>query len=129
LTNQDDQRRKQTLALIRQAMDQFRNEIAAQPDSANPLNQFAWLVGNTVGETDTELADQAIKYSHRSLEIRPGSAGYLDTLGRCYYARGDYKNAVKIQSDAVKLDPHSGLIRRQLEMFQAALDKSEQKSS
>jgi hypothetical protein len=45
----------------------------------------------------------------------------LDTLGRCYYAAGDLENAVKYQSQAVKLDQHSGQMRRQLEFFQKEL--------
>jgi hypothetical protein len=55
--------------------------------------------------------------SHKSLELRPNYAGFLDTLGRCYYAKGDLVNALKYQSQAVKINPHSGQIRRQLEFF------------
>jgi tetratricopeptide (TPR) repeat protein len=69
-------------------------------------------VGNTTGDYD-----EAVRLSQRSLEIRPDYPGYLDTLGRCYYAKGDFENAIKHQSQAVKLDPHSGQIRRQLEFF------------
>ena len=61
--------------------------------------------------------------SHKSLEIRPDTGGYLDTLGRCYYAKGDLENAVKYQSKAVELDPHSQQIRRQLKVFQDELAK------
>lgn len=75
-------------------------------------NQLAWLVGNTFGDYD-----EAVRLSQRSLEIRPDYAGYLDTLGRCYYAKGDFENAIKYQSQAVKLDPHSGQIQRQLALF------------
>jgi tetratricopeptide (TPR) repeat protein len=114
---------------IHAAMLAFRKEITATPDSANPYNQFAWLVGNTLGETDEKLAEEAINCSHKSLEIRPGSAGYLDTLGRCYYAKGDYPSAVKYQNEAARLDPHSGLIRRQLEMFQEKLEQTKKNLS
>ncbi|MCA9210287.1 MAG: tetratricopeptide repeat protein, partial [Planctomycetales bacterium] len=58
---------------------------------------------------------------HKSLELVPDTAGYLDTLGRCYYAKGDYANAVKYQTQAVRLDPHTQQIRRQLELFEKAL--------
>ena len=79
-------------------------------------NQYAWLVGNTIGNYD-----EAIKLSHLSLEMQPNYAGYLDTLGRCYYTKGDLENAVKYQSEAVRFSPFSGQIRRQLELFQKAL--------
>ena len=55
--------------------------------------------------------------SHKSLELRPNYAGYLDTLGRCYYAKGDLAKAVKYQSQAVKLNAYSCQIRRQLDLF------------
>lgn len=79
-------------------------------------NQYAWLVGNTIGDYD-----EAIRLSHLSLEMQPNYAGYLDTLGRCYYTKGDFENAVKYQSEAVRFSPYSGQIRRQLDLFQKAL--------
>jgi tetratricopeptide (TPR) repeat protein len=60
-----------------------------------------------------------------SLEYVPNSAGYLDTLGRCYYAKQDYENAVKYQARAVALEPHSGQIRRQMKLFEEALAADE----
>jgi tetratricopeptide (TPR) repeat protein len=121
------ERRARTRRAIHNALEMFREKIADAPDDASPHNQFAWLVGNTVGEKDKALADEAIANSHRSLEIRPNAAGYLDTLGRCYYARGDYEKAVNYQKRAAQLDPHSGLIRRQLELFEKKLAASESK--
>ena len=137
-SDQTNEQREDTREKIREALDAFqeeiqqlREQIANNPGAlqvkevlANVYNQFAWLAGNTLGEIDAQLAEQAIRYSHKSLDIRPDAAGYLDTLGRCYYAKGDYKNAIKYQTEANHLAPHSGLIRRQLEMFQQALEKS-----
>jgi tetratricopeptide (TPR) repeat protein len=87
--------------------DQFRKQLGLA------CNQYAWLVGNTIGNYD-----DAVKLSHLSLEMQPDYAGYLDTLGRCYYAKGDLENAIKYQTEAVKLSPYSGQIRRQLDFFQ-----------
>lgn len=137
-SDQTKEQREETRDKIREALDEFqekiqplREQIAKNPDApqikevlASVYNQFAWLAGNTLGEIDVQLADQAIRYSHKSLDIRPDAAGYLDTLGRCYYAKGDYENAVRYQTEANHLLPHSGLIRAQLETFQEALEKS-----
>jgi len=129
--------RKETLDLISEASKAFRDEIndhetqAAEAPTeeiraiyrrelASAHNQLAWLVANTEGDYD-----EALQSSQRSLELRPETAGYLDTLGRCYYAKGDYKNAVLYQSRAVDLDPHSRQIRRQLEFFQKALETAQ----
>jgi len=97
-------------------LDALRRQLA----SAN--NQLAWLAGNTNGDLD-----EALRCSQRSLELRPGSAGYLDTLAHCYYAKGDYQNAVKNQLEAVSKEPHSAQMQRQLKLFQESLDKQQSK--
>jgi len=97
-------------------LDALRRQLA----SAN--NQLAWLAGNTNGDLD-----EALRCSQRSLELRPGSAGYLDTLAHCYYAKGDYQNAVKNQLEAVSKEPHSAQMQRQLKLFQESLDKQQPK--
>ena len=78
-------------------------------------NQLSWLIGNTEGDQE-----QAVQQSRRSLELRPHSAGSLDTLGRCYFAVGDQENAIKYQRRAHRREPHSQQIRRQLEEFEMA---------
>ena len=129
LPNQTEERRAKTKKLIEDATKQFRAEMiefetaadgARESEElrlsnealASACNQLAWLVANTFGDFE-----EALKASHKSLEVRPNYAGFLDTLGRCYFAKGDLDNAIKYQTQAVKLDPHSGQIRRQLDYF------------
>lgn len=114
---------------IREAAETFRQQIQQQPDEPTPYNQLAWLVANTEGDYH-----EALRCSEKSLELlraNPrmvgGEASYLDTLGRCYYALGDYENAVKTQSQAVELEPESGLMAGQLEVFRQALKQSKHK--
>jgi tetratricopeptide (TPR) repeat protein len=133
LPNQSPERKEKTKQLIESTVKQFRAQLEQYKLAADQApteqfqntyniqvalmcNQLAWLISNTLGDYD-----EAVRLSQRSLEIRPDYPGYLDTLGRCYYATGDLANAVKYQSQAVKLDPHSGQIRRQLELFQKEL--------
>jgi len=96
-------------------------------DLAMPLaqfqNQFAWLVSNTEGDYRS-----ALRASQRSLELSPDNPAFLDTLGRCYYAVGDLDNAVKCQSRAVKLEPFTQAIQRQLDLFEKALADSKTQS-
>jgi tetratricopeptide (TPR) repeat protein len=63
-------------------------------------NQYAWLVGNTEGDIQ-----EAIRLSQLSLELRPGTGGYMDTLAHCYFRAGDLENAVRWQRKAIALDP------------------------
>ena len=53
----------------------------------------------------------------------PTHGGLLDTLARVHFARGDLEGAVKLQTKAAELDPHSGLIQRQLEFFRKKLEE------
>lgn len=106
--------RERTLRLVNEAADEYRMEIARSAEDALPYNQLAWLISNTEGDYR-----EALRCSEKSLQLRPDEPGFLDTLGRCHYAVGDLDNAVKSQARAVQLDPHKGVMRRQLEFFEA----------
>lgn len=118
--------RESTREKIAKAAEEFRSKIQQEPDNPSPYNQLAWLLANTDGDRN-----EALRCSQKSLELvraDPDSAGseasLLDTLGHCYFALGDYENAVKYQSRAVKLDRQSGLMNKALNEFRAALEKS-----
>ena len=112
LPDQTAEYRSETLKLIKQAAAKFRQEIAHAPDNGTPYNQFAWLVANTEGDLD-----RALEYCRKSIQLSPTSGGLYDTLAHVYYARGDYENAVKTQTKAAQMEPHTKAITRQLEVF------------
>ena len=129
LPNQDEARRKQTASYIRRATEKFREQInrfkiahEQEPDEAHKAtlaeglaqgcNQLAWLVSNTTGDYD-----EALQCSLKSVELMPKYAAYLDTLGRCYFAKQDFENAIKHQKLALLEEPHSGQMQRQLDLF------------
>jgi tetratricopeptide (TPR) repeat protein len=89
---------------------------AGEPKLATAYNEYAWLVANTTGDFDRALAR-----AQMANEIRPSTAGYLDTLAHCYYAKGDLDSAVATQRRANVLEPNSGAIARQLRFFEQAL--------
>ncbi len=87
---------------------------------ARCLNQYAWLISNTEGNFQ-----KALEYSLYSLELDPDSWQQLDTAGRCYFAIGDFENAIRMQRRALSFMPHSPPLKRQLAEFeQAAQDKA-----
>ena len=103
---------------IKNTLDRLEKQ-RLQWDLARAFNQYAWLVCNTTGDYR-----KAVDYSVKSLEIRNWeSASYLDTLGHAYFAAKDFENAVKYQQQAVDKDPGSVGMRRQLKVFQDALNK------
>ena len=107
---------------IGQLTDQFQQEIDQDPSDSSPYNQWAWLVSNTEGDFQ-----KAIRYSHRSLELNAngesGEASFLDTLARCYYAAGDYENAVKYERQALERMNYMQVMQRQMKLFEDALAK------
>ncbi len=112
----DSSERKLALAKIDQLSQALLRQIDENPDDPIAYNHWAWLIGNTTGDYE-----KAIRFSHKSLEISPETAGFLDTLGRCYFAAGDIENAVKYQRRAVELDSATRILKRQLDEFEAAL--------
>ncbi len=108
--------RRKVKKLIRAATDHMRMQAVKHPRMMSWYNQLAWLVSNTEGDLD-----EALRFSKKSLQLQRDNGGYYDTLARCYYAQGDLKNAVKAQTRAAGLEPHSGLIAKQLKLFTEAL--------
>jgi tetratricopeptide (TPR) repeat protein len=108
------------LARVTKLVKRFEKEIEENPTDPSAYNQWAWLVSNTEGDFQ-----QAIRYSHRSVELNKhgesGEASFLDTLGRCYYAAGDYENAVKYEREAVAKVDYLQVMQRQLALFEKAL--------
>jgi tetratricopeptide (TPR) repeat protein len=116
----DDNWRESVRGRVRELTQKFQQQIDGEPSDASPYNQWAWLVSNTEGDFQ-----KAIRYSHRSLELNTngesGEASYLDTLGRCYFAAGDYENAVKYERQAVKKIEYMQVMQRQLALFEKTL--------
>ena len=117
LPNQSEAYRRATREMIRASAEELRENIDRYPDEARWYNQFAWLIGNTEGDLD-----EALRYSHKSLELRPDEGAYYDTLAHVYFARQDYANAVKYQTRAAELEPYSRLISEKLAVFRTALE-------
>jgi tetratricopeptide (TPR) repeat protein len=122
-TSKEPEKQAQFTKLIKEVIDVCRTQIESAPDEPTYYNQIAWLIANTEGDVE-----EAIRFSTKSVELAraDGEApkrvgGLLDTLGHCYFAKKDYTNAVKYQTEAARLDPHTAAITRQLATFRAAL--------
>jgi len=118
----DPQYRKKVVGLIEKSAAEIEQAIDNNPDHPTAYNQYAWLIGNTEGDSV-----KALRYSKKSLELRPDSGGYHDTLAHVHFHRGEYEEAVKAQAKAVELEPHSGLVARQLEVFRKRLAEEKRK--
>ena len=104
--------RSRVVTLIKKALRKLQQRIDQEPDAANPYNEYAWLVANTEGD----LA-RATRYSKRSLELDFDSASFLDTLAHCYAADENSAEAIRCQVVALRKDPGSNTIKKNLQKF------------
>jgi hypothetical protein len=104
-----------TRALIAKRLCELREQAADMgdnPAAAQTCNEFAWLAANTEGDLD-----EALRFSNRSLALAGDRGAFCDTLGRVYFAKGDYVNALRRQMQAAELMPHNRAVEKQLELF------------
>ena len=126
---EDDEFQNRTRELIHDALEHYEALIAKHPEEPLHYNHYAWLTCNTEGDFDkaTQYAQQALEYY--VLSRGAPSAAILDTLAHCYFAQGEYAEAVTHQRRAVELEPHTGLIVRKLKVFEEALAAAERESA
>jgi hypothetical protein len=100
------------VGLIQGALKKLQQRIDREPDEPNPYNEYAWLVANTEGNLL-----RATRYSKRSLNLDFDSASFLDTLAHCYAAAGNRNEAIRCQVVALRKDPGSNTIQKNLQKF------------
>ena len=98
--------------LIQGALKKLQQRIDREPDEPNSYNEYAWLVANTEGDLF-----RATRYSKRSLDLVFDSASFLDTLAHCYAAAGNRNEAIRCQVVALRKDPGSNTIQKNLQKF------------
>ncbi len=104
--------KKHIVKLIQGALKKLQQRIDREPDEPNPYNEYAWLVANTEGDLL-----RATRYSKRSLDLDFDSASFLDTLAHCYAAAGNRNEAIRCQVVALRKDPGSNTIQKNLQKF------------
>ena len=104
--------KQRIVGLIQGALKKLQQRIDREPDEPNPYNEYAWLVANTEGDLL-----RATRYSKRSLNLDFDSASFLDTLAHCYAAAGNRNEAIRCQVVALRKDPGSNTIQKNLQKF------------
>ena len=104
--------KERIVGLIKGALKKLQLRIDREPDAPNPYNEYAWLVANTEGDLL-----RATRYSKRSLELDFDSASFLDTLAHCYAAADNANEAIRCQVVALRKDPGSHTIQKNLQKF------------
>ena len=104
--------KERIVGLIKGALKKLQQRIDREPDEPNPYNEYAWLVANTEGDLL-----RATRYSKRSLDLDFDSASFLDTLAHCYAAADNANEAIRCQVVALRKDPGSNTIQKNLQKF------------
>lgn len=81
------------------ALARYRDVQTQQPQHAAALNNIAWLLNQT-GQKD------ALKYAEQANALSPGQAAFMDTLAEILVKEGQLDRALKIQTQAVALEPN-----------------------
>jgi tetratricopeptide (TPR) repeat protein len=71
------------------ALENFRKVLEANPDNAQALNNYAYLLAE-----HAQKPDEALKYAEKALEKAPDNPEYADTLGWILYRKGLYPSAI-----------------------------------
>ena len=100
------------------AAEQYEEAIRLRPDSAETLNNLAYLY--------TELNinnEKSLTMAQKANKLEPNNASYIDTLGWAYYRNGDLDNALIHLQKANSLVPAQSEIL--LHIGRVYLDKNE----
>ena len=92
--------------------DSLLKRLEYLPDSCQLRNELAWMC--SLVNRDIDLA---LKLSSESVEMRPESAAYIDTLANVYFAKGDRAKAIELSQRALGLMPFDEELLGQMEKF------------
>lgn len=104
-----------------QAKARFEQALERNPKNADAWNNLAWMAM----ERKADL-DEAVEWSQKAIALQPTHAGYRDTLGLVYRARGELTRAAAHLNKAVELDPKDPLILYHLGLVYAEQERPEQ---
>jgi WD40 repeat protein len=78
---------------VRRAIERWRREVKAHPDSADACNALAWMLLS--GPEPTRDAKAALPLAEKAVRLTPKALSYRNTLGLAYYRAGRYRQAVE----------------------------------
>ncbi len=100
------------------AAEHYENAIKIRPDSAEALNNLAYLYT----EKNSNI-EKAIAMAEAAVQLEKNNASYIDTLGWAYYRNGDHEKALALLLKANQLVPGQGEVL--LHVGRVYLDKND----
>ena len=103
------------------ADEAYEAAIGIDPNNATVLNNYAY----SLADRDLHL-DEAEGYARRAVELEPGVAAFLDTLGWIYFKQGDFRAAEEWLEKAAEQDDASATVFEHLGDTYSELGKRDQ---
>jgi tetratricopeptide (TPR) repeat protein len=113
---------KLSIAMHAEAIADYEKAIESQKESPGLLNNLAWVLATS---PDDKLRDgkRAVELATKASELTDHKAGYiLSTLAAAYAETGDFENARKWSTEAVKFGGEAEMdqLRKELESYRAS---------
>jgi tetratricopeptide (TPR) repeat protein len=106
--------------LFAEAIQHYKEALQMEPQNAESHNNLAWLYA-TCEDPKWRDPHAALEHARRAVELTQWKeAGFIDTLAEANYASGSYKEAVRIQSLALQLDPHDPELQQHMARYRKA---------
>ena len=102
---------KKTYALLTKA-------IQSDLESPEVYNSLAWEFALL-----KRYPEETLRAAKKAHTLAPEDANIMDTVAEAYYAAGNYEEAVKWETNALKIEPENTFFLGQLEKYRAALAK------
>ncbi|HEV3164681.1 MAG TPA: protein kinase [Isosphaeraceae bacterium] len=82
------------------AIERYRSELAANPDSANACNALAWAY--LAAPEALRDVNAALPLAEKAARLVAGNASFRNTLGVAYYRAGRWREAVEVLGPNLK---------------------------
>ena len=85
-----------------EAVVEYREAIRLLPYYPAPYNNLAWLL-STSDDPKWRQPDEAVHLAAEAVKLKPGFAGFWDTLGLAHYRNCEWREAIKAIEKSVEL--------------------------
>jgi tetratricopeptide (TPR) repeat protein len=107
-------RAEQAKAIFDKVFEQSKAQLEAEEYKAGWQNDLAWLCARC-----DERLDLAVEMSRSAIEAMPEVAAFLDTAAEANYRKGNFDEAVRLESRALELSPGNDFMHEQLQRFKS----------
>jgi tetratricopeptide (TPR) repeat protein len=115
-------RAEEAAKLFGDRFDDYQKQLEAEPYNAELLNNVAWFCSRC-----DEHTDQAVHWAAEAVRLAPAEAAYRDTAAEATARVGRWSDAVKLEQEALQLQPGDRFMISQLLRFKERAATPDQK--